>query len=125
MVMRLAGLGVVTVLAAVLGAATGCSSSSSGSGSGGDCTSLCTAAQAGKCTSIKGDCAKFCAAIGAVDGPANCSSQYSAYESCLGTPASVCANSCNAKESALTNCVTPYCAAHSSDANCATLIGSF
>src|ERR1700722_17822571 len=46
----------VTVLAAAtLG---GC-----GGGSGADCVSLCQAAQAGKCTSISGDCGKFCAAV--------------------------------------------------------------
>ena len=125
---HLLGLGVVTVLAGALalgGVAACSSSSSSGSSSGGDCGSLCRAAQAGNCTSIKGNCANFCAAIAAVNGPANCTSQYGAYESCLGTPATVCANSCSSKETALTNCLTPYCAAHFNDANCVTLAGSF
>jgi len=52
-------LSLALVTTAVLG---GC-----GGGSSADCTSLCSAAQTGNCTSIKGDCSKFCAALTAVD----------------------------------------------------------
>src|SRR5882672_8770195 len=97
-------LSLALVIAAVLG---GCSSSS---GSSADCSSLCSAAQSGKCTSIKGDCGKFCAALDAVDPKANCSSQYAAYESCLGSPETVCSTSCDSKSKALSDCIIPYCA---------------
>jgi hypothetical protein len=111
---------------ASLVAGQGCSSSSSSGGSGGaDCTSLCSAAQGGNCTTIKGNCGNFCAALAAVYPAANCTSQYNAYEGCLGTTATVCNQNCTSQENALTNCVTPYCAAHTNDTNCATLAGSF
>jgi hypothetical protein len=103
-----------------------CSSSSSTGNSGNaDCPSLCTAAQAGNCTTIKGNCESFCSALATVDSEASCASPYNAYESCLGTPSTVCSNSCGAQESALQNCVTPYCAAHTSEASCSTLASSF
>jgi hypothetical protein len=96
------------------------------SGGGKSCASLCTEAQAGKCTAIKGDCTKFCAALDAVKGPANCSSQYSTYQSCLSAKPTVCEASCTSDESALTNCVTPYCSSRIlTDTNCQTLAASF
>jgi hypothetical protein len=101
-----------------------CSSSSSSS-PGADCKSLCAAAQAGNCTTIKGDCGAFCSALVTVDSEASCTSQYNAYEACLGTPATVCANTCGAQESNLKACVTPYCAAHPTEASCTTIAGSF
>lgn len=112
-------------LVAAFAAVVACSSSSSSSGGTADCTSLCTAGQQGNCTSIKGNCANFCAALAVVYPEANCTSQYNAYESCLGSPATECNNQCGSQQGALTNCVTPYCAAHTSDANCQTLAGSF
>ena len=107
-------------LLAILVVASACS------GGGKSCTQLCTEAQAGKCTGIKGDCTKFCVALDAVKGPANCSSQYASYQSCLGAKPTVCEASCSSNESALTNCVTPYCSSRiASDTNCQTLAASF
>jgi hypothetical protein len=113
---------VLLVVVVALFASAGCSDDDSG---GGDCTSLCTQAQAGSCTSITGNCGNFCTALAAVNGPASCASQYSAYISCLNTGVTVCANSCDGQESALSTCVGTYCAGHMTDANCATLIASF
>ncbi len=110
----------------VIAALTACGSSSgNGGGSGADCNSLCTAAQAGKCTTITGNCGQFCSALAALDSEASCGSEYDAYESCLGTPATVCGNSCGAQAMALENCLTPYCTAHSSESNCTTVAGAF
>jgi hypothetical protein len=108
-------------IAALLVAIAMCGCSSSGA----DCTSLCNAAQQGNCTSIKGNCASFCSALGVVNSEASCSSQYSAYESCLGSPSTVCTTSCGSQQTALQDCVTPYCVAHSSEASCVTLASSF
>jgi hypothetical protein len=101
-----------------------CGSSSSGS-TGADCVSLCSAAQMGNCTTITGDCGTFCSALSVVDSEASCTSQFNAYESCLGTPATVCANSCGAQDQALQNCVNPYCAAHTTETSCQTVAASF
>jgi hypothetical protein len=109
------------VVVVALFASAGCSDDSGG----GDCTSLCTQAQAGSCTAITGNCGNFCSALNVVAGPASCTSQYNAYQGCLGAGATACASSCDSQESALTTCVGTYCAAHMSDANCVTLIGSF
>ncbi len=46
---------------------------------GKSCTTLCEEAQAGKCTSIKGDCTKFCAALEAEYSPANCATMASSF----------------------------------------------
>jgi hypothetical protein len=108
------------VFVVALFASAGCSDDSGG----GDCSSLCTQAQAGSCTTISGNCGNFCSALGAVTGPASCTSQYNAYEGCLGSGATACATDCDAQENALTTCVATYCAAHSTDANCLTIIGS-
>jgi hypothetical protein len=118
--MRMAILG-ASLLVAVLAA---CGSSTSSS-SGADCTSLCNAAQMGNCTTITGNCGTFCSSLSTVVSEASCTSAYNSYESCLGTPATVCANSCGAQDQALQNCVNPYCAAHTTDTNCQTVAGSF
>ena len=96
-------------------------------GGGGDksCSSLCSQAQAGSCTSIKGDCGKFCSALDAAQGPANCTSQRNAYQSCLSAGVTVCGSSCGTQESALTTCVGLYCLANLSNADCQTLKASF
>jgi hypothetical protein len=79
----------------------------------------------GSCTTITGSCGTFCSALSTVSSEASCGSQYSAYEDCLGTPATVCANSCGAQDQALQNCINPYCAAHTSDTSCQTVASSF
>jgi hypothetical protein len=114
---------VMMMLAALaLGLSAAC-----GSDSGGDksCTSACSEGQAGSCTSIKGDCGKFCAALDALASPANCGTQKEAYRSCLNKTATVCAASCDAAESAMSQCYTVYCFLHSTDANCLTLAAAF
>ena len=96
-----------------------------GGSSGADCVSLCNAGQAGKCTTISGDCGKFCAAVEIVAPEAGCSDQYSAYESCLDTPSTICSTMCNSQASALISCGTAYCAAHLSDSNCVYVASHF
>jgi hypothetical protein len=113
---------VLLLVVVALFAPAGCSDDDSG---GGDCASLCTQAQAGSCTAITGNCGNFCTALAAVNGPASCTSQYSAYQSCLSMGAAVCANDCDSQESALGTCVGTYCYAHATDANCTTLMTSF
>lgn len=112
---------VALVLSALLGLylAAGC-------GSGGkDCSSLCKEGQAGKCTSIKGDCDKFCGSLEALAGPANCTSQKSAYLNCLGKAPAACATSCGSEESATTTCYVKYCTANLTNQDCMTLAASF
>lgn len=121
--MKLASInkGILVALVSVVAACDG-----GGVGGGDkDCVDLCTEAQAGACTSIDGNCTSFCNALDAVDGPANCTSQNSAYQSCLNEGALVCDNSCAAAESSLSNCIAVYCATRQSEPNCATLIASF
>ena len=96
-----------------------------GEGSTGDCVDLCTEAQAGDCTSVEGSCSSFCTALGNVQGPSNCTSQRNAYESCLEQGAAVCDNDCDAQENTLAACVTTYCQANPTNADCQTLAASF
>ena len=113
---------VVLSVVAALFASAGCSDDDSG---GRSCAALCSEGQAGHCTTITGDCGNFCSALAAINGPASCTSQYDAYIGCLNTGITVCANSCDSQESALTTCVGTYCLGHSTDANCVTLMNSF
>jgi hypothetical protein len=94
-------------------------------GNGKSCTDLCTSAQAGSCTAIRGSCASFCGALDAVQGPAGCTGQRNEYQTCLSVGTNVCANSCTTEETALANCVQTFCLAHGSDPNCVTLATSF
>jgi len=124
MKMPRAVLAMATLL--VLGTATGCSSDDSKAGnSNKSCTTLCTEGQAGSCTSVKGDCAAFCSALASATPKASCQADYDAYQGCLKGGSSACDNNCDSQESALTSCVTGYCAAHTTDADCKTLIASF
>ncbi len=90
-----------------------------------DCAELCNEAQAGNCTSIKGDCSAFCSALDAVKGPANCVSQADSYTDCLSNESNVCDMSCGAQETSLEACMGVYCFLHPADANCKTLVASF
>lgn len=105
--------------------ATACGSDDGGSGSGGGtCLSQCKAAQAGSCSSIS-DCDAFCASAPVVAGKGNCTSQWSAYESC-GTSVAACeiSSKCANEESAFTGCAQLWCAANASDQDCISLAGS-
>jgi hypothetical protein len=95
------------------------------SGGSKDCASLCKLGQSGKCTAIKGDCTAFCNAMDTLAGPANCSSQKTAYQNCLGSNADVCAASCSSQETATTTCYSTYCLGHLTDKDCLTMMGSF
>ena len=96
------------------------------SGCGGkSCVDLCTQGQAGSCTNVRGNCTSFCGALNDVKGPAMCGTSYDEYQTCLSHGSNVCDNSCDSQETALTNCVTAYCSAHTSDPNCTTLAASF
>jgi len=112
--------GCFSVALVVAAAIAGC-----GGGSGADCVSLCQAGQAGSCTTISGDCGKFCAAVEVVAPEAGCSDQYNTYETCLGTPSTICSTMCNSQASALISCGTAYCSAHLSDSNCVYLASHF
>jgi hypothetical protein len=89
------------------------------------CSVLCAEAQAGSCTSISGNCGTFCSAMDAIYSTAGCTSQHDAYIDCLNQGANACAVSCDSQETALSGCLTTYCLAHTSDANCITLATSF
>jgi hypothetical protein len=131
--MRISCIAVALFLsfAGVLG---GCGSGGGGSGGGGagseigsgDCTSECQAAQAADCTSIQGDCGHFCAAADAVGSEAGCPSAYDDYASCLAS-GSICTGDqrCGTEKSTFTSCAEAYCAAHSGEGNCVTLVSSF
>ncbi len=89
------------------------------------CEELCQEGQAGDCTSIRGNCNSFCAALDAVDDPSGCTDERSAYESCLNTTENACDAECDAKENALESCLRVYCLGHASDPACVTLATSF
>lgn len=89
------------------------------------CESLCQEAQEGNCTSIKGDCAAFCASLNNVKDPAGCAGQYDSYQDCLSEGSDACDVSCSAQETGLSLCVGVYCAANAGNADCQTLLASF
>jgi hypothetical protein len=90
-------------LGVLVGLAAGCSSDKS-------CTELCGEAQAEGCTFVEGDCAKFCAAMGALGDRASCASQADAFEQCL-AEGDVCASGtrCATQQDGYLGCVTPFC----------------
>lgn len=88
------------------------------------CISLCEEAQAGACTSIKGDCTAFCNAAEGIRLNSGCGDEQDAYEACLGQ-GPVCQQTCGSPETAYRNCATGYCITHSDDNNCKTLANSF
>ncbi len=96
-----------------------------GCGGSGSCQSLCSEGQSGKCTSIKGDCGKFCDALNNVDDKAGCASLKDAYISCLNGKDNVCDTSCGSQESALSTCIGKYCVLNLTSADCQTLIAAF
>jgi hypothetical protein len=91
---------------------------------GGDCASLCTEAQQGNCTSIKGDCTKACDAAEAIRLDSGCGTQEDAYIDCL-NQGPVCEQSCSSRENDYGTCVIAYCLKHSADANCQTIVAAF
>lgn len=110
------------------GSVGGDTSSTLGGGGGGNrsCVALCAEAQAGDCTSIRGDCASFCGAIDASKQPSGCSAQVDAYLACQNASANVCdAPGCEAEEGAVESCYTPYCISNPTDPNCITIASSF
>ncbi|OIP36977.1 MAG: hypothetical protein AUK47_14385 [Deltaproteobacteria bacterium CG2_30_63_29] len=115
----------VTLLFVLLAALSFVACDDGGGVVGGDCTSLCTEAQVGDCTAIKGNCGNFCAALDAKQGAAGCTDLRTAYISCLNQGANVCDINCDTQENALSSCMGNYCAQNLSDPDCQTLIGSF
>lgn len=117
-------------IAWMLGSAVGCGgddSSGDGGGGGGDksCSTLCSEAQLGSCTTITGDCGAFCSALDSASPKASCDGARNAYESCLSSGATACDKSCGSSEKALEDCLAKYCLGHSGDADCKTLVASF
>jgi hypothetical protein len=118
----------MALLVSLAATAAGCGNSddsSTGSARNLSCTQLCTEGQSGNCTTIKGDCASFCDALGRNAPLSKCTAQQSAYEGCLNAAATTCGASCDAQDNALSSCVGAYCASNLADADCKTLIASF
>lgn len=113
--------GWMIVVLALGGLAVGCDDDTSTAG----CVDLCSEAQAGSCTGITGSCSAFCTALDGVQGPSGCAETRAAYQGCLNSGATVCANSCGSQESALASCVGVYCMANPTNSNCTTLMASF
>ena len=113
----------VTVVALTMGVVIGLASACSGGGKG--CATLCSEAQAGSCTAVKGNCTNFCAAANTVKGPAGCGTQYDSYQTCLNAKPRVCDTACNSQENAFTQCMTAYCLKNIGDKDCVTLASSF
>jgi hypothetical protein len=96
-----------------------------GCGGGKSCEDLCSEAQAGNCTSIRGNCRSFCNALDGVQGPAGCTDEREAYQSCLDDGDNVCTNSCGVLENTLAQCLSAYCAQNQTNVDCQILVGSF
>jgi len=109
----------------VVALSAGCGSDDSGgSAAMRPCPDVCKEAQAGACTSVKGDCTAFCGALERTSPTAKCETQRTNYIKCLsGGP--VCAQGCDNAESSLSTCMGAYCLTHSTEADCKTLIASF
>ena len=108
----------------VLGLTAGCGSDDSDSVAMRPCPDVCKEAQAGSCTSVKGDCSDFCGALERQAPPAKCETQRTNYLKCLsGGP--VCAQGCSSTDNALSNCMLQYCMQHTTEPDCKTLIASF
>ncbi len=90
----------------------------------GDCVSTCEDAQARDCTSIRGDCGDFCAALFSVEEPSSCGDERADYQACLDDQG-ICSGSCGATESNLESCVGTYCLTRGSDPDCQVLLESF
>jgi hypothetical protein len=88
------------------------------------CRQLCEDGQDEDCTTITGDCTDFCDAVTNLQDESGCADEREAYDDCLNEEG-VCSNSCNAAESAFTNCYTNYCATRLDTADCMTLAESF
>jgi hypothetical protein len=87
------------------------------------CQDLCTASNACPGTTVKDDCPSNCNRIAALNASAGCGAQFDAMLSCADSHQSaicteVSTSPCSAQFNAYSGCVTPYCSAHSSDANC-------
>jgi len=89
------------------------------------CPTLCTEAQAGTCTSIKGDCSAFCTALDRAAPTAGCKDKRDAYINCLNGGENACAVNCDSSETAIEQCMGVWCATHATDADCQTLVASF
>ena len=89
-----------------------------------DCRQLCNEGQDKDCTSITGDCDDFCESLTNVQDESGCDDEREAYSDCLNDEG-VCSASCNSSESALTNCLTVYCATRLTEPDCMTLAASF
>jgi hypothetical protein len=89
-----------------------------------DCVDLCEEAQDANCTSVTGSCSSFCESLFNVEEDAGCDDERDEYQSCLNDD-DVCADRCDALETDLTNCLTPYCATRTNEPDCQVLIGSF
>ena len=88
------------------------------------CQQLCDEGQEKDCTTIPGDCGDFCNALTNVQYESGCNDEREDYDSCLNDEG-VCADACNGAESALTNCLTTYCATRLTEPDCTTLAESF
>lgn len=89
-----------------------------------DCRQLCNEGQDKDCTSITGDCDDFCESLTNVQDDSSCKDEREAYADCLNGEG-VCSSSCGGDESALTDCLSAYCASRLDEPDCMTLVASF
>ncbi|MEQ8459224.1 MAG: hypothetical protein RLO52_20680 [Sandaracinaceae bacterium] len=115
--MRTAVWMMLTVASAAL-LASGCN--------GASCETLCREAQDRDCTTIRGDCGRACAGLAAASAKAGCGAEEEAYVGCSGG-GDVCSTDarCGGQETALGNCLAPFCAANPGDPDCRTVVGAF
>jgi hypothetical protein len=89
-----------------------------------NCQDLCEEAQADGCTSISGDCGKFCDAADNINDDAGCDSSRDAYEECLNEESNVCDANCDTQESAYGNCIFDFCSNKPSNNDCEDLLAA-
>ncbi len=88
------------------------------------CVDTCEEAQTRDCTSIKGDCARFCEAAFNIEDESGCGDEREAYQDCMDA-SDTCNNSCDALENDLSSCLGAYCMTRANTPDCQTLISSF
>jgi len=112
--------------AATTSATTGAGQGGGGSGmlpTQAECATECTAAQAGNCTVITGDCSMCCGALLAIAQPSGCSQQLADYYACVAGNDPVCNGDCTAEQDGLVMCAQTYCLGNFGDPSCQTLLG--
>jgi hypothetical protein len=90
------------------------------------CTELCEEAEGRGCNTFvigTGSCAGDCQLAERLSSKAGCDTQLEARLDCEREQADICEEGCGAEDSALESCVSSYCLANPTDADCRTLLG--